>query len=70
MINQFLVTYLSKSSDHSTQQNMLQAISKILQFTAQEKEKLGLVDPSQQQRGFSQSLVNFLMNDWHDYISI
>ena len=54
MINQFLITYLNKSGDKQTQQNMLQALSKILQFTDKEKEMLGI---SQSQlnatRGFS-----------------
>ena len=56
MINQFLITYLNKSTDYNTQKNMLQAISKILQFTDEEKKTLGLVEPdaeAAQKRGFS-----------------
>ena len=66
MINQFLITYLSKTSDYKTQQDMLTALSKILQFTNAEKQTLGMLDSETDQaskRGFGQSLVSFLMND-------
>ena len=43
MINQFLVNYLDKSSNRQTQDHMLQALSKILVFTEDEKKKLGLI---------------------------
>ena len=77
MINQFLVTYLNKSSNRQTQTSMLQAISKILQFTEEEKATLGLgpggagADGQGQgeataKRGFSASLVSFLMHDDDD----
>ena len=65
MINQFLVSYLNKTSDHNTQMNMLKALSKILQFTEEEKLVLGLVE-DKSNRGFSQQLVSFLMNDDDD----
>ena len=55
MINQFLITYLSKTSDYKTQQDMLTALSKILQFTNAEKQTLGMLDSEPDQaskRGF------------------
>jgi hypothetical protein len=38
MINTFLITYLSKQNDRAIQQRMLQAMSKILDFTEEEKK--------------------------------
>ena len=74
MINQFLINYLNKSSNHQTRTSMLQAISKILEFTEEEKATLGLgpggagadgqgQGEAKSKRGFSASLVSFLMND-------
>ena len=44
MINTFLVQYLNPKSDQATKQHMLDAMSKILGFTMEEKQTLGLVE--------------------------
>ena len=43
MINTFLVQYANPKSDFKTKQNMLDAMSKILCFSIEEKQNLGLV---------------------------
>ena len=43
MINTFLVQYANPKSDEATKQHMLEAMSKILGFTMEEKQTLGLV---------------------------
>jgi len=52
MINQFLVTYVSKDSDWKTQQSMLLAMSKVLQFSEEEKEQLGMNQSQPSSRGY------------------
>ena len=44
MINTFLVQYMNPNSDESTRQHMLDAMSKVLGFTMEEKQILGLVE--------------------------
>ena len=44
MINTFLVQYLNPKSDSATRAHMLDAMSKILGFTMDEKQALGLVE--------------------------
>ena len=43
MINTFLVQYANPKSDQATKAHMLDAMSKILGFTMEEKQTLGLV---------------------------
>jgi len=43
MINTFLVQFVNPKSDETTKQHMLDAMSKILGFTMEEKQNLGLV---------------------------
>ena len=64
MITQYLITFMQKQHDRSTQLAMMQAMSKILQFTEEEKRSLGLATPapSTQQRGFGHSLMSYMMN--------
>lgn len=72
MINTFLVQYLNPKSDDGTRQHMLDAMSKILAFTMEEKQTLGLVQKetvdgkaadSVQKKGLGGSLISFLMGD-------
>ena len=44
MINTFLVQYLNPRSDDATRHHMMQSMSKILGFTIEEKQALGLVE--------------------------
>ena len=44
MINTFLVQYMNPKSDAATKSHMLDAMSKILGFTMEEKQVLGLVE--------------------------
>ena len=50
MINTFLVQYLNPKSDAATKQHMIDAMSKVLVFSSEEKQALGLVEraPNQQ----------------------
>jgi len=43
MINTFLVQFMSPKSDEKTKTHMLEAMSKILGFTMEEKQALGMV---------------------------
>ena len=43
MINTFLVQYLNPKSDATTKQHMVDAMSKVLVFSSEEKQALGLV---------------------------
>ena len=43
MINTFLVQFVSHKSDATTKAHMLDAMSKVLSFTLEEKQALGLV---------------------------
>ena len=43
MINNFLIQYVNPKSDSKTKQHMLDAMSKILCFSIEEKQNLGLV---------------------------
>ena len=47
MINTFLVQYANPKSDEGTKAHMLDAMSKILGFTMEEKQVLGLVQRQQ-----------------------
>ena len=42
LINKFLVNYVNPASSHQTRMQMLDAMSKILAFTIEEKQTLGL----------------------------
>lgn len=44
MINTFLVQYINPKSDAATKKKMLDAMSKILGFSMEEKQALGLVE--------------------------
>lgn len=44
MINTFLVQYMNPNCDAATKAHMLDAMSKILGFTMEEKQTLGLVE--------------------------
>ena len=44
MINTFLVQFANPKSDEGTKQHMLQSMSKILGFTMEEKQTLGLIE--------------------------
>ena len=75
MINTFLVQYANPKSDEDTKAKMLDAMSKILGFTMEEKQSLGLVkkqsidakqgraEESKEPQGFRASFVSFLMGD-------
>lgn len=72
MINTFLVQYLSPKSDQATKQHMLTSMSKVLGFTMEEKQTLGLVERQQIEsqdrapkdlKGMGTSLISFLMGD-------
>ena len=74
MINSFLVQYASPKSDDDTKQKMLDAMSKILGFTMEEKQALGMVkrqtidgkpagEEAKEKQGFRASFVSFLMGD-------
>ena len=72
MINTFLVQYANPKSDDDTKQKMLDAMSKILGFTMEEKQALGLVkkqsidgkpEEKEERQGFRASFVSFLMGD-------
>lgn len=78
MINTFLVQYANPKSDEGTKQHMLEAMSKILGFTMEEKQMLGLVQRQQIEeetptnaanqapkdiKGVGQALFSFLMGD-------
>ena len=43
MINTFLVQFVNPKSDAKTKQHMLEAMSRILLFTIEEKQTLGLM---------------------------
>jgi hypothetical protein len=61
MINGFLVKYAHPKAANDTRKSMLIAMSKILQFSEQEKTELGMLQTTTPK--MSQSLVNFLMGD-------
>lgn len=77
MINTFLVQYLNPNSDAATKAHMLDAMSKILGFTMEEKQTLGLVERQKINepaagnsgaapkdiKGVGQALFSFLMGD-------
>ena len=71
MITTFLVQFANPKSDNRTKQHMLDAMSKILCFTIEEKQSLGLVQRTKLNgeeeqtdlKGVTSSLVNFLMGD-------
>ena len=44
MINTFLVQYLNPKSDATTKQHMVEAMSKILVFSTEERQALGLIE--------------------------
>ena len=61
LINTFLVQYSNPKSNHATKMKMLDALSKMLLFSDQEKLELGLIQPERQKMG--DSLMNFLLGD-------
>jgi len=67
MITTFLVQYANPKSDSKTKQHMLDAMSKILCFSLEEKQTLGLVQKAKtgekDLKAVTSSLVNFLMGD-------
>jgi hypothetical protein len=71
MINNFLVSYADPKADDKVKTHMLDAMSKILGFSMEEKQKLGMVarpdghaeEKQSKASGFGSSLVNFLMGD-------
>jgi hypothetical protein len=76
MVNSFLVQFVNEKSDTLTKRHMLDAMSKILGFSMEEKQALGLVkrvekdSPKGKQEetppnkgSFGSSLVSFLMGD-------
>lgn len=68
MINTFLVQFANPKSDANTKRHMLDAMSKILCFSLEEKQTLGLVakpklEAQTDLKGVTSSLVNFLMGD-------
>ena len=74
MINGFLVQYVDEKSDDQVKAHMLEAMSKILGFSMEEKQKLGLIKKVEDKTetaqaaaaksgGFGSSLVSFLMGD-------
>ena len=83
MINTFLVQYANPKSDQATKAHMLDAMSKILGFTMEEKQTLGLVQRQQIEdpgaaasaqaqnpkdiKGVGQALFSFLMGDDEEF---
>jgi hypothetical protein len=74
MVNSFLVQFVDERSDALTKRHMLDAMSKILGFSIEEKQNLGLVKKVEKDAsggkkeepargGFGSSLVSFLMGD-------
>ena len=72
MINTFLIQFVNPKSDENTRHKMLDAMSKILGFSMEEKQQLGLVkkqsidgkaEESKEAQGFRASLVSFLMGE-------
>ena len=72
MINTFLIQFVNPKSDENTRHKMLDAMSKILGFSMEEKQQLGLVkkqsidgkaEESKEPQGFRASLVSFLMGE-------
>ena len=72
MINTFLVQFLNPKSDEKTKHDMMSAMSKILAFSMEEKQQLGLVNrhnvegvgQAQNQRKSMRSMfTSFLMGD-------
>ena len=78
MINTFLVQYLNPKSDVAARAHMLDAMSKIIGFTKEEKQTLGLVERQQigqsaasnqsaaapkDIKGVGRALFSFLMGD-------
>ena len=67
MITQYLINFLKKQHDPQTQKAMMLSLSKILQFSEEEKVSLG-IDSNQkaakapQQKGFGLSLMSYMMN--------
>jgi hypothetical protein len=77
MINKFLVNYANPNSTREVKMQMLDAMSKILGFTMEEKQVLGLVKkqslegdangtPEQHQKGLGEKLINFFLQDEDD----
>ena len=75
MINHFLVQFLKNSEDPNVRLPMLEAMSKILAFSIEEKEQLGMVKKTKvaevgkdqrQARGISDKLINFFLDDEDD----
>lgn len=68
MINQFLIKYLNPTSSTQVKLQMLDTMSKILGFTIEEKQLLGLIKAeggasSQAPKGIKDSLISFFMNE-------
>jgi hypothetical protein len=68
MINKFLVNYASPQSNQQVKMQMLETMSKILGFTMEEKQMLGLVKKASVEeggatggRGIKDSLISFFM---------
>ncbi len=66
IINKFLVSYAAPQSSQAVKMQMLDTMSKILGFSMDEKQTLGLVakKPSlEEQRGIKDSLISYFMQD-------
>lgn len=77
IINKFLVNYVNPSSSKDTKMQMLDAMSKILGFSIEEKQALGLIKkqnldegnaPGSEQntKGIGEKLINFFLMDDDD----
>mmetsp|Transcript_21073 Transcript_21073/g.20220 ORF Transcript_21073/g.20220 Transcript_21073/m.20220 type:complete len:85 (+) Transcript_21073:1414-1668(+) len=76
IINKFLIEYMKHFSDTQVRHQMLEAMSKVLVFSIEEKEVLGIVKKEhldnasagtthgkELNKGFSDKLINFLLDD-------
>mmetsp|Transcript_9901 Transcript_9901/g.7444 ORF Transcript_9901/g.7444 Transcript_9901/m.7444 type:complete len:84 (+) Transcript_9901:187-438(+) len=75
MINKFLIEYLKHFNDAAVKSQMLESMSKVLVFSMEEKESLGLVKKEQLEgggsgkhsgvlnKGISDKFINFLLDD-------
>ncbi|CDW82092.1 viral a-type inclusion protein repeat containing protein [Stylonychia lemnae] len=75
MINKFLINYVNPNSSRDVKFQMLDAMSKILGFTMEEKQSLGLIKKpttldagaeQQNTRGIGEKLINFFLQDDDD----
>lgn len=76
MINKFLVNYVNPGASQQTRMQMLDAMSKILAFTIEEKQVLGLAKKQGgieaegaedlQKKGIGEKLINFFLMDDED----